>query len=636
MKLSPLPAAWRHLLTGAVLLLVSSPARPQSPGPDVSRRFTKTDVMIAMRDGVRLHTAVYVPKDRKGPLPFLLLRTPYGIDQAPARAFSEYLKELADDGYIFAFQDIRGRFGSEGRFVMVRPPRDRRDPKAIDEGSDAYDTIDWLLKNVPGNNGRAGMLGISYGGWLTVMAMLDPHPALKAVSPQASPADQFLGDDFHHNGAFRLSYGFEYVAMMETSKQNSDFKFDRKDTFEWYLRLGALRHVNDKYFHGKMPTWNDFVAHPNYDDFWKKQACATFLDRVTVPALHVAGWWDQEDFYGPLKIYEALEKHDAGNQNYLVVGPWNHGGWARGEGRTLGKVAFDSATGKYFRAKIQAPWFAHFLKDKGPLKQPEALLFETGSNRWVAHDAWPPRTGVTTRRLYFHPEGRLSFEPPPSGSAPEHDDYVSDPARPVPFRPRPIEPTYGGPGWPVWLTEDQRFVHLRPDVLSWETEPLAEDLTVAGDLVAHLFAATSGSDSDWVVKLIDVYPEDYAKEPKMGGYQLMVASEVLRGRYRNGFEKPEPLEPDRVYEYAVGLHGRDHCFRKGHKVMVQVQSTWFPVIDRNPQKFVANIFEARDADYQQATQRVYRSRQHPSHIALPVLRNAAGKEGQEKGAGGCP
>jgi putative CocE/NonD family hydrolase len=617
------PTTLRHLLAGAVVLLS---AAALSLAQALEQRLAKTEAMIPMRDGIRLNTAIYAPKDAKAPLPLILLRTPYGISRGATRNFQGYLKELADEGYIFVFQDIRGRFQSEGQFVMSRPPRDKGDPKAIDESTDTADTIDWLLQNVPNNNGRVGMLGISYGGWLTVMAMLDPHPALKAVSPQASPADQFLGDDFHHNGAFRLSYGFEYVAMMETNKTNTDFKFDRKDTFEWYLRLGALRNVNDKYFHGKLPTWNDFVAHPNYDDFWKKQAFAPYLTRVTVPTLHVAGWWDQEDFYGELKIYELLEKHDTKNQNFLVVGPWNHGGWSSGEGKTLGKIPFDSPTGKYFREKVQAPWFAHFLKDKGPLDQPEALLFETGRNQWVNHAEWPPKRDVTPRKLYFHPAGRLSFDPPPE-KADGSDSYVSDPARPVPYRSRPIAPTYQGPGWSDWQVQDQRFVHLRPDVLSYETEPLAEDVTIAGDLVAHLFAATSGTDSDWIVKLIDVYPDDYSKEPSLAGYQLMVAGEVLRGRFRKSFEKPEPVVPNQVEEYAVGLRWRDHCFPKGHKIMVQVQSTWFPVIDRNPQKYVDNIFEAKDADYQKATQQVYRTPQYPSHVILPILQKAVRKDG---------
>jgi putative CocE/NonD family hydrolase len=607
----------RFLWAGLVAFFWLTNAQAQQT-PGAGERYVKTESMIPMRDGVRLHTTIFAPRQPAGPLPFLLYRTPYGIDGAPARLFSGYLKELAEEGYLFVLQDIRGRFKSEGGFVMNRPPRDKNNPQAIDESTDTYDTIDWLLKQVPNNNGRAGMLGVSYGGWLTVMALLDPHPALKAVSPQASPADMFLGDNFHHNGAFRLSYGFEYVAMMETSKVNTNFKFDRYDTYEWYLQLGALSNVNNRYFHGKMPTWNDFVAHPNYDAFWQKEAVGPYLTQMTVPTLNVAGWWDQEDFYGPLKIYELLERHDSKHLNYLVVGPWNHGGWSSGEGKSLGKIAFDSATGKHFREKIQAPWFAYFLKDKGKLTEPEALVFETGANRWVGYDEWPPQRGVTPRKLYLQPQGRLSFEPPADSAGRSFDSYVSDPSRPVPYRPRPVEPTYPGPKWPVWQVEDQRFVHLRPDVLSWETEPLKEDVVIAGDIVAHLFASTSGTDSDWIVKLIDVYPEDYAKDPKMGGYQLMVAGEVLRGRFRTSFEKPEPIKANEVNEYTIGLRWHDHAFQRGHKIMVQVQSSWFPVIDRNPQKYVPNIFEAKDSDYQRARQRVYRAPKFPSHLVLPT------------------
>ncbi len=335
------------------ILFYANPVSAQVVTPkdleEQAKQFTRTAEMIPMRDGVKLHTIIYAPKEHKAPVPFVMMRTPYGIESRGPKALKEYFKDMADEGYIFVFQDIRGRHKSEGQFVMQRPPRDPKDAKAIDEGTDTNDTIDWLLKNVPNNNGRVGMLGISYPGWLTVMALLDPHPALKAASPQASPADMFLGDDFHHNGAFRLSYGFEYVAMMETDKSNASFAFDRYDTYEWYLKLGALSNVNPKYFKGKMPTWNDFVAHPNYDDFWKKQASAPYLKRVSVPTLHVAGWFDQEDFYGPLKTYELLELHDKNDQNFLVVGPWNHGGWQSGPGDKLGKVTFDSDTGKHFR-----------------------------------------------------------------------------------------------------------------------------------------------------------------------------------------------------------------------------------------------------------------------------------------------
>ncbi len=602
-------------IVAAVLFLLPAAAVAQDP----TQAFDKTETLVAMRDGARLNTHVYVPKSAREPLPIILFRTPYGIENRPRGMFGGYFKELAEEGYIFAFQDIRGRYKSEGRFVMIRPPRDKSDPRAIDESTDTYDTIEWLLKTLPNDNGRVGMLGISYDGWTTVMGMLDPHPALRAASPQASPADMWIGDDFHHNGAFRLSYGFEYVALMETTHEQAVFKFDRHDTYEWYLALGALSNANARHFQGKLPTWNDFVAHPNYDEFWKRQAFDAHLDRVAVPTLNVAGWWDQEDFYGPLRIYELLERKDAKGMNFLVVGPWNHGGWGRGEGTALGRIAFGAPTARHFREKIQAPFFAFHLKDKGRLDLPEALTFRTGANAWTRHDAWPPRRDVAPRRLHFHADGRLSFDPPREEGETASDAYVSDPARPVPYRPRPIEPTYGGPGWGTWLVEDQRFVHLRPDVLSWETEPLAEDVTVSGRVVVHLYGATSGGDCDWIAKLIDVHPALDERDSKMSGYQLMIGGDVVRARFRKSFERPEPVAPGEVNEYRIDLRGTDHRFRKGHRIMVQVQSTWFPVIDRNPQTWVPNIFEAKDADYRPATQRVFRSARFPSHVLLPVM-----------------
>lgn len=611
-------------LIGAIFCLFILPVCAQeasNSGP----AYEKTTVLIPMRDGVRLNTSIYVPKNAAAPLPFLMKRSPYGAgDGISPEAFNNpqsSMHELVDEGYIFVFQDIRGRYKSEGKFVMQRPPRDKNDPNAIDESTDAFDTIEWLLKNVSNHNGRVGIFGVSYDGWLAAMAMLDPHPALRAVSPQASPADMFLGDDFHHNGAFRLSYGFEYAAMMETSNINTNFSFDQYDTYEWYLELGPLSNVNAKYLLGKIPTWNDFVAHPNYDAFWQKQAMAPYLTRVTVPTLNVAGWWDQEDFYGPLKIYQTLEKHDSKSMNYFIAGPWNHGGWNRAEGSKLGKIDFESATSKYFREKIQAPWFAHFLKDKGASEWPEAITFQTGSNTWRSYEQWPPRKNIAERKLYFHANNRLSFDPPQQESDREFDSYVSDPAHPVPYRPRPIEPTYypAGSGWSTWLLEDQRFAHNRPDVLSWESEPLQEEVAITGNVVAHLFASTSGTDCDWIVKLIDVYPESYSKEIKMSGYQLMIANEVFRGRFRNRFEKPEPIVPNQVNEYVIDLHNLNHRFGAGHSIMVQVQSTWFPVIDRNPQKYVENIFLAKESDYQMATQRVFRSKPFPSHVSVPVV-----------------
>jgi uncharacterized protein len=585
----------------------------QVPDPPL----TATDTMIAMRDGTRLYTQVYAPKQSAEPLPLLVLRTPYGTGPLNPARVAAALSELTADGYIFVLQDIRGRFKSDGTFVMLRQPRDRANAKAIDESTDTYDTIEWLLKNVPNHNGRVGIAGTSYGAWLAVMGMLDPHPALKAVVPQASPADMWIGDDFHHNGAFRLSYGLEYAYRMESSKEVADPAtiIDRYDTYEWYLDLGPLSNVNGKYFQKKIPTWNDFVNHPDYDAFWKRQAFAPWLTRVTAPTLNVAGWWDQEDFYGPLKIYELLEKHDRGGQNFLVAGPWNHGGWSSGEGRRLGRVDFGSATAAHYRRNVLAPFLAHYLKGRGQAPMSEALTFRTGTNEWVQHDSWPPRRGIVDRQLYFQAGRTLSFEPPPDRATPAFDTYVSDPANPVPYRPRPIRLNAG---WPTWLVEDQRFVHKRPDVLDWKTEPLASDVIVSGKMVANLFASSSGTDSDWIVKVIDVYPEKYSADPEMGGYQLMVAGDVVRARYRNSFEKPAALKPGAVERYEIGFPANDHVFRAGHRIMVQVQSTWFPVIDRNPQTFVANIFFAALSDFQPATQRIFRSGKQASHVAIPV------------------
>ncbi len=605
----------------AIAALLAAPFRTAPQQPQPADRFVVRDAMIPMRDLVRLHVKIFTPKDQRAALPIIMLRTPYGVDDA-AGNFTSYLKALADEGYVFVFEDIRGKYGSEGTFVMQRPARAPGDTKSIDEGTDTYDTIDWLLKNVPQNNGRVGMLGISYDGWTTIMGALEPHPALKAISPQASPADMWLGDDFHHNGAFRLSYGFEYAAMMESGKDVEQFAFDRYDTFDWYLALGPLAIVNARYLHGKIPTWNDYVAHPDYDAFWKRQTLIPFIHDVKVPTLNVAGWWDQEDFYGPIRIYDALEPHDTKHVNYLVVGPWRHGGWSGGTGDRLGAIPFDSPTATYFREQVQAPWFAYWLKDKGTLDLPEALTFEAGTNTWKRWTAWPPKQDTTDRPLYFGPGETLSFDKPASDDESSFDSYVSDPAHPVPYRQRPIQPTYfsGGSRWSTWLVEDQRFVEHRPDVLDWETPPLDHDVTMAGEVVAHVFAATTGTDADWIVKLIDVYPEQYAKNWALAGYELMVSNEVFRGRYRRSFEKPEPIAPDRVFEYAFSLHTQNYTFLKGHRIMVQVQSTWFPIIDRNPQTFVPNIFEATAGDFRTATERIYRSARYPSRVVIPVVK----------------
>ena len=615
--------ARRVLWTGVLLLSSQNStlwAQDNKPAA-LFDRYEASSHMLPMRDGVKLHTIVVTKKETAEPLPFVLLRTPYGVANW-SRHFDSYMNELAEDGYAFVFQDIRGRFGSEGTFVMQRPLR-ATDPKlTIDECTDAYDTIDWLIKNVPHTNGRVGMLGVSYDGWTTIMAAVQPHPALRAISPQASPADMWLGDDFHHNGAFRLSYGFEYAAMMETGKTTKAFQFDRYDTFDWYLQLGSLKHVNEKFLHEQIPTWNDFVAHPDYDAFWQAQTVVPQLTSCTVPTLNVAGWWDQEDFYGPVEIYQALERHDTQHHNHLVVGPWNHGGWSSGAGDKLGAIPFGSKTAAFYRENVQAVWFRHWLKDKGKLDLPEALTFEAGSNEWRRWDAWPP-PAAREQRLYLQALGGLSFEAPSANGEAEFDEFVSDPAHPVPYRQRPIQATYGpGSKWREWLTEDQRFVKDRADVLTWQTPVLEEDVTIAGNIVAHLFASTTGTDADWVVKLIDVYPEDFATQRTLAGHCLMVANEVLRGRYRTSFTKPSPLTAGEVAEFTIGLHTQNHTWKKGHRIMVQVQSTWFPLIDRNPQTFVPNIFLADDSDFRAQTHRVFRSAKAASYVALPVVTQA--------------
>ncbi len=597
------------------LLILASPALAQQPESDSIPAYRLTRAMVPMRDGMKLNTLIYAPADQRDRLPFLMLRTPYGIEGRFDRLLPNYFSELARERYIFVLQDIRGRYRSEGQFVMNRP----LDSEGADESRDTWDSVEWLLANVPQNNGRVGVLGISYPGWLAAMAGVNPHPAVKAISPQAPMTDTWMGDDFFHNGAFRLSYGFEYAADMElTNDGSTQLPITRYDTYDWYLAQGPLSTLT-ALLNGRVPTWTSFVTHPTYDAYWKARALPTYLTRLTVPTMTVGGWWDQEDMYGALATYRALEKLDTAGINYLVMGPWNHGGWAR-TGDSLGAISFGDATGDYFRQEAQAPWFAFWLKDQGRLPLPEALMFESGSNQWRAFDSWPPKE-AKVRNLYFGAEGRLTLEAPSRRTA-GFDAFISDPAHPVPYRKRPIQLTYhpSGSGWAAWLVEDQRLVHNRPDVLSWETDVLTEKVTIAGDITARLFASTTGQDADWIVKLIDVYPDSARRQvPQMGGYQLMVASEILRGRYRDSWSQPTPLVPGRVTAFAVDLRGQSYTFKAGHRIMVQVQSTWFPVYDRNPQTWVANIFKAATTDFRAQTHRVYRSAQYPSHIELPVV-----------------
>jgi len=596
--------------------------------------FNYQQVMVPMRDGVHLQTVILTPVDQKGPLPILLQRTPYGVpDKAPA-IMPPPMKELAQDGYIFVIQNLRGRFQSEGVFTLFSQIN-LNDPKATNEATDAYDTVGWLVKYVPNNNGRVGIYGVSYVGMTAGMALLYPNPALKAVSEQAAPVDQWMNDDIHRYGALRESYAFEYSVMEQASKtENTHFAFNTYDTYQWYFNVGPLTNINAKYLHGSIPYWNEIMEHPNYDAFWKKNAWVNKLHSSTVPNLNVAGFWDQEDPWGPWEIFRHAGEHDPDRTNYIVAGPWFHGQWQQTNSSSIGLVTFGGHdTAQEFRRNIEAPFFRYYLHDEGQKPDWQATTFQTGSNTWHTYSAWPP-TNEKPTNLYLHADGTLSFTAPTSSeSGKGYRQYVSDPANPVPYRARPVSPTYPAGDWPTWEVSDQRFVEHRPDVLTFISAPLDRDITITGPLSAALFASTSGTDSDFVVKLIDVYPEDAQKnawDPKKGptpgeyakslnGYELPIAMEVRRGRFNRSYEHPQPLTPNHPEEWRIPLRDHDHVFLKGHRLMVQIQSTWFPLIDRNPQKFVPSIYQATAADFVPATQRVYCSPKLPSRLVLPIV-----------------
>ncbi len=582
--------------------------------------------MIPMRDGVKLFTVIFSPVGATNPLPVLLQRTPYGARGADVpddttfkvQAFGTNNGSMMKEGYFLVIQDIRGKYKSEGKMEIHQPLIHATQKGAVDESTDTWDTVDWLMKNLKGNNGKAGIFGVSYPGWLALVGAVDPHPALKASSEQACMSDLFLGDDFHHNGAFRLSYGMEYTYEVEFDKtKDSNFPFPQFDLYNWYLKLGSLKNVNEKYFHNKIPTWNNFVKHPSYDEFWQKNSPLNYVENAQIPQLHVGGYYDQEDLNGPQLMYQHMEKKDKANYNHLVLGPWNHGGWTRGRADSLGKISFGSSTAYWFQA-LQKRWFDYWLKGIGDGKFEEAYCFQTGSNQWKAYQSWPPKEAVI-RKLYTGADNTASFDKPiaVAGSV----SYVSDPAKPVPYRTLPIEATYGPASrWRNWHVEDQRFVYSRPDVASFSMNKLTEDITVTGKITAHLFASTTGSDADWIVKLIDVYPDFDSSSLTMSGYQLPVAMEVFRGRFRKNFSNPEPLTPGKPEEFVIDLHDINHTFKAGHHIMIQVQSSWFPVIDRNPQKYVPNIFEAKESDYIKATETIYCNKQYASYVELPVMK----------------
>lgn len=608
-------------------LTTASGGRAQDGGFDVRAHYTKSEHMVEMRDGVKLFTVVYQPKDTTREYPILLYRTPYSIPPYGIDRYPSLLGPSVDfdrSGYIFVFQDVRGKFRSEGEFEVLRPYiPEKRGVEDVDESSDTYDTIEWALGILPRHTGSVGMWGISYSAWQTVMGMIDAHPALLAVSPQASPSDMFIGDDFHHNGAFRLMYAFSWLAgnartrSGQTTQRSDRFDYGTPDGYSFFMRAGTAGSIDSLYFHGEVPAWNDFMNHPNYDEYWQRQNVLKDLKDIQPAVLNVAGWFDAEDFYGPMSIYYTIEEnHAAVNRSTLAVGPWLHGGWRRMDGDSLGAIAFGQPTSLYFQREVQFPFFQHYLKGEGDWSGTEAVVFETGSNQWRTYANWPPEQAVQ-RNLYFHSNGRLSFDPPSEAGG--HDEYVSDPENPVPFSAE-IRTTQGH----LWMIEDQRFAARRPDVLTYQTPPLEEDVTIAGPILANLSFTTTGTDADFVVKLIDVLPGD-APDPdpnpagvRMGEFQMLLAAEVFRAKYRNSYTHPEPLVPGEISNLQFDLRDRHHTFRKGHRIMVQVQSTWFPLIDRNPQRFT-DIYHANPDDFQTATHRILRSPRHPSHLTLNVM-----------------
>jgi len=622
----------KPFLNLSVLYLSVSGGLVAAQQPPDKPLFRLQEVMIPMRDGVRLQTAILTPADQQGPLPILFRRTPYGVPERPPEQMPASWKELAQDGYIFVIQNLRGRFKSEGNFDLTSQV-DLSNPKATNETTDAYDSIEWLVKNVPNNNGKVGMYGVSYDGLTTALALLHPHPALQAMSEQASPVDQWMNDDNHRYGALRESYDFEYAVMEQADKNsNTHFAFETYDTYEWYLNLGPVSKINAKYLHGKIPYWNSTVEHPDYDEFWKKEAWVSQLHASTVPNLNVAGFSDQEDPWGPWQIFRHAAEHDPDHTNFIVAGPWFHGQWQTPKGDSIGLIPFAGhETAREFRETIEAPFFRYYLHDKGEKPAWRATTFQSGSNTWRTYAAWPP-ADVRPTNLYLHADGTLSITAP-SMNEKSYREYVSDPANPVPYRQRPISPTYPAGDWRTWEVADQRFVEHRPDVLSFASAPLEHDLAITGPVSASLFASTSGTDSDFIVKLIDVFPDDAQKNswepdegPKPGqyaqslnGYQLPIAMEVRRGRYLKSFEHPTPLKSNEPTQWEIPLRDRDHVFLKGHRLMVQIQSTWFPLIDRNPQKFVPSIYQATAADFVSTTQRVYCAPKMSSHIVLPVV-----------------
>ncbi|MBB3054900.1 CocE/NonD family hydrolase [Mucilaginibacter gotjawali] len=618
------------LLFGAALLFASAVAQPSQDSLYVREHYTKMEKYITMRDGIRLFTSIYLPKDQSKKYPIIMTRTPYSVGPYGENDYKRTLGQnmlLARDGFIFVYQDVRGRWMSEGKFVDVRPDIDhKKTNKETDESSDTYDTIDWLIKNLPNNNGKVGIEGISYPGFYSTASLPDAHPALKAVSPQAPVTDWFIGDDFHHNGAlfvmdafsFMTGFGVPRPKPITPAEFKNPVKYKEKDNYKFYLDLGALPNYKKRYLGDSVKFWDNMMAHPNYDWFWKAMNIRPHLKNITPATMVVGGFFDAEDAFGAQQVFKALEKQNpATHPNMLVLGPWFHGGWERGDGQFFGDQNFGSKTSEWFRENVELPFFKFYLKDEKILDLPKATIFITGSNEWHKFNQWPPKN-TTEKTLYFGANGQLSFAPQKTKNA-VFDEYISDPNSPVPY-----QDGIQANRTREYMLDDQRFAGRRPDVKVYQTDTLKEDITLTGPVIADLFASTSGTDADFVVKLIDVFPDncpDPKPNPKnvtMAGYEMMVRGEVFRGKFRNSFEKPEPFVPGKITEVKYNLPDVAHTFKKGHRIMIQVQNSWFPLVDRNPQKF-EDIDQAKDTDFQKATIRIYHNDAALSNVKVTVL-----------------
>lgn len=595
----------------------------------IREHYTKIERYIPMRDGVKLFTSIYIPKDQSQKYPFLINRTPYTV--APYGE-TNYKATLGPDplfikeGYIFVYQDVRGKWMSEGTYEDIRPHINKKKGKQeIDESSDTYDTIDWLLKNVDNNNGKAGIYGISYPGFYSTAALPGAHPALKAASPQAPVTDWFRGDDFHHNGAFFLTDAFSFYSSfgvprpkpVTPDQATNKVPFTMNDNYGFFMKIGALKYVKERYFGDSIKFWNDLTSHGTLDTFWKAREIAPHLTDIKPAVMVVGGFFDAEDTYGALHTYKAIENQDKKANNRLVMGPWFHGGWVRSNGSFFGDIPFEQETSTWYQKNIELPFFNYYLKGKGKFDSAEATIFITGSNEWKNFDTWPPKE-VSTKQLYLQANGKLSFEKPMGSNS--FDEYVSDPNAPVPYQ-QGVNQSRSR----EYMIDDQRFASKRPDVMVYQSDVLTEDITLTGPLLAKLKVSTTGTDADYVVKVVDVYPDDApnpAPNPKsivMGGYQMLVRGEVFRGKFRNSFEKPAPFVPNEITAVNYSLPDIAHTFKKGHRIMIQIQNSWFPLVDRNPQKFIDIYKDADDSDFQKATHRVYHDQVNASYIEVGVL-----------------